>query len=63
MTSYLKSLLSSSTGLPEHRIEEDKNLENYGVDSIKSMELTDELEKTSDRYRGPYFLNIRISRV
>ncbi|WDZ63581.1 type I polyketide synthase [Paenibacillus polymyxa] len=45
MTSYLKSLLSSSTGLPEHRIEEDKNLENYGVDSIKSMELTDELEK------------------
>ncbi|ADM70832.1 Polyketide synthase PksN [Paenibacillus polymyxa E681] len=45
MTSYLKSLLSSSTGLPEHRIEKDKNLENYGVDSIKSMELTDELEK------------------
>ncbi|MNW35404.1 Polyketide synthase PksN [compost metagenome] len=45
MASYLKSLLSSSTGLPEHRIEEDKNLENYGVDSIKSMELTDELEK------------------
>ncbi|MDY8047556.1 type I polyketide synthase [Paenibacillus polymyxa] len=45
MTSYLKSLLSSSTGLDEHRIEEDKNLENYGVDSIKSMELTDELEK------------------
>ncbi|WP_226001952.1 type I polyketide synthase [Paenibacillus sp. BJ-4] len=46
VTSYLKGLLSSSTGLPEYRIEEDKNLENYGVDSIKSMEITDQLEKT-----------------
>ncbi len=46
VTSYLKGLLSSSTGLPEQRIEEDKNLENYGVDSIKSMEITDQLEET-----------------
>ncbi|TQS00533.1 hybrid non-ribosomal peptide synthetase/type I polyketide synthase [Paenibacillus ottowii] len=46
VTSYLKRLLSSSTGLPEQRIEEDKNLENYGVDSIKSMEITDQLEET-----------------
>ncbi|GFN30065.1 hybrid non-ribosomal peptide synthetase/type I polyketide synthase [Paenibacillus xylaniclasticus] len=43
---YLKELLSSSTGLPAYRIEEDTPLENYGVDSIKSMEINDQLEKT-----------------
>lgn len=42
---YLKQLLSSVMKLPADRIEVDAHIEEYGIDSVMIMELTDELEK------------------
>ncbi|MCC5466707.1 SDR family NAD(P)-dependent oxidoreductase [Pelosinus baikalensis] len=43
---YFKKLLSSVIKLPAHRIEADAPLENYGIDSVMVMQLTNQLEKT-----------------
>ncbi|WP_316173153.1 non-ribosomal peptide synthetase, partial [Bradyrhizobium sp. SZCCHNRI2049] len=42
---YLVQLLSQSLKLPPHRIEPQAALEQYGIDSIVAMELTNTLEK------------------
>lgn len=43
---YLKNLLFSIIKLPADRIETDAPMEKYGIDSIMSMELISQLEKT-----------------
>ncbi|AOY76260.1 SDR family NAD(P)-dependent oxidoreductase [Clostridium formicaceticum] len=43
---YFKKLLSSIIKLPIHRIEADASMEQYGIDSIMVMQLTNQLEKT-----------------
>jgi polyketide synthase PksN len=43
---YFKKLLSSVLKLPAHRIEADAPLEQYGIDSVMVMQLTNQLEKT-----------------
>ncbi|ARE86646.1 SDR family NAD(P)-dependent oxidoreductase [Clostridium formicaceticum] len=43
---YFKKLLSSIIKLPVHRIEADASMEQYGIDSIMVMQLTNQLEKT-----------------
>jgi acyl transferase domain-containing protein/acyl carrier protein len=45
-THYFKKLLSSAIKLPVHRIEADAPMENYGIDSIMVIQLTNQLEKT-----------------
>jgi polyketide synthase PksN len=45
VTEYLKMQLSTVLRLPAHRIEAQKPLEAYGIDSIMAMQLTNELEK------------------
>ncbi|MCW8965998.1 MAG: SDR family NAD(P)-dependent oxidoreductase, partial [Candidatus Pacearchaeota archaeon] len=42
---YLKNELSAVIGLPPNRIETDAAFENYGIDSIMIMKLTNQLEK------------------
>ena len=42
---YLKQLLSSSLKLPLHRIDTGAAVEQYGLDSVMVMEMTNELEK------------------
>jgi polyketide synthase PksN len=42
---YFKQLLSYVIKLPTHRIEADAPMENYGIDSIMVMQLTNQLEK------------------
>ncbi len=43
---YFKRLLSSVIKLPAHRIEADVPMEQYGIDSIMVMQMTNQLEKT-----------------
>jgi polyketide synthase PksN len=45
-TRFFKQLLSTVIKLPAHRIEADAPMENYGIDSIMVMQLTNQLEKT-----------------
>ncbi|AJQ26214.1 thioester reductase domain-containing protein [Pelosinus fermentans] len=42
---YFKQQLSSVLKLPVHRIDENAQMEKYGIDSIMVMQLTNELEK------------------
>jgi polyketide synthase PksN len=42
---YFKKLLSSALKLPVHRIEADVPMEEYGIDSVMVMQLTNQLEK------------------
>ncbi|AJQ25404.1 SDR family NAD(P)-dependent oxidoreductase [Pelosinus fermentans] len=42
---YFKKLLSTVIGLPVHRIEADVPMEEYGIDSVMVMQLTNQLEK------------------
>jgi len=46
VSDYIKGLLSSVINLPANRIEPDVPLENYGINSIMVMQLTNRLEKT-----------------
>lgn len=43
---YLKALLSKETGIPVNRINSEERFENYGLDSVLIINLTDELEKS-----------------
>jgi acyl transferase domain-containing protein/NAD(P)-dependent dehydrogenase (short-subunit alcohol dehydrogenase family) len=43
---YLRRHLSGVLKLPPHRIDTRSSMEEYGIDSISSMKLTNELEKT-----------------
>ncbi|MWV45525.1 SDR family NAD(P)-dependent oxidoreductase [Paenibacillus sp. HJL G12] len=43
---YFKKLLSTVIKLPINRIESDAPMENYGIDSLVIMRMTDELEKS-----------------
>lgn len=43
---YFKNLISSVIKLPPHCIKVDTNLDEYGIDSIISMELVNQLEQT-----------------
>ncbi|AJQ25406.1 SDR family NAD(P)-dependent oxidoreductase [Pelosinus fermentans] len=42
---YFKKLLSAAIKLPTHRIEADALLEQYGIDSVMVMQMTNQLEK------------------
>ncbi|MCX8131440.1 MAG: SDR family NAD(P)-dependent oxidoreductase [Clostridia bacterium] len=42
---YFKKMLSSTTGIPLNRIEADDPMEDYGIDSIMIMQITNQLEE------------------
>ncbi|MEA5576032.1 SDR family NAD(P)-dependent oxidoreductase [Anabaena sp. UHCC 0451] len=42
---YFKNLISSILKIPAHRIQNDELLEQYGIDSVVIMQLTNQLEK------------------
>ena len=42
---YLKNILSSTLQLPSHRIDEREPLQEYGIDSVMVMKMTNQLEK------------------
>ncbi|MEE8056697.1 MAG: SDR family NAD(P)-dependent oxidoreductase [Pseudomonadales bacterium] len=46
VTDFLKKQLAQVLKLPAHRIQASEPLENYGIDSILAMQLTNALEKT-----------------
>ena len=48
VANYLKNQLSSVIKLPQNRIEADVQMEKYGIDSIMSVQLTNQLEKVFD---------------
>ncbi len=43
---YFKELLSEELKVPVHKIEEDVPMEEYGIDSVMVMQMTDKLEET-----------------
>ncbi|MDF2871824.1 MAG: pksL 6, partial [Anaerocolumna sp.] len=43
---YFKELLSVELKVPVHKIEEDVPMEEYGIDSVMVMQMTDKLEET-----------------
>lgn len=43
---YFKELLSAELKVPVHKIEEDVPMEEYGIDSVMVMQMTDKLEET-----------------
>lgn len=45
MELYLKKIISGITGLPVERIQSKEFMENYGIDSVMIMEMTDQLEQ------------------
>lgn len=45
MELYLKGIVSGITGLPIERIQSKELMENYGIDSIMIMEITEQLEQ------------------
>ncbi|WP_157998054.1 type I polyketide synthase [Ornithinibacillus scapharcae] len=57
---YLKKLLSGTLNLSVNQLETDAPMEEYGIDSMMTIELTNELEKNSDHFPKRYFLNIRL---
>jgi polyketide synthase PksN len=56
---YFKKLLAAVIKLPAHRIEADAPLENYGIDSVMVMQLTNQLEKTFGSLSKTLFFEYR----
>jgi acyl transferase domain-containing protein/aryl carrier-like protein len=59
---YLRKQLSSLLKLASHRIDPRSSMEEYGIDSISSMKLTNELEKTFGSLPKTLFFEYRTIR-